>query len=230
MIGYKIINNLSKKFSFAINWQDKTFKTPDEKIKEVNKKIPVLNINCNDISKQNIGVVFKKIFGYSLDINPKKYGGKCVRKPNLNASGIGHVINCPSKKEKGFAYEKLINTKNNEGLLVDFRVPIFKDIIPCVQLRYKSPNPIFIDSLKKIEIKESKEIFSKSELKKIFLFCKRLGMDYGELDILRDKDNNKIYIVDANTTPFGPHGLPRKITKEILKKSSIAFAEMIKNN
>jgi hypothetical protein len=31
-----------------------------------------------------------------------------------------------------------------------------------------------------------------------------MGLDYGELDVLRDADDGRLYVVDVNTTPFGP--------------------------
>jgi hypothetical protein len=31
-----------------------------------------------------------------------------------------------------------------------------------------------------------------------------MGLDFGELDILRDNDDGRIYIVDVNNTPSGP--------------------------
>ncbi|MDQ6770676.1 MAG: hypothetical protein M3Z54_11900, partial [Gemmatimonadota bacterium] len=31
-----------------------------------------------------------------------------------------------------------------------------------------------------------------------------IGMDFGELDVLRDRNSGKIYVVDANNTPAGP--------------------------
>ena len=42
------------------------------------------------------------------------------------------------------------------------------------------------------------------ELKKVCQFCERMGLDYGEVDILRDNTDGRIYIVDANNTPAGP--------------------------
>ena len=44
----------------------------------------------------------------------------------------------------------------------------------------------------------------KDELNKIHRFCAKIGMDYGEVDVLRDRDDGRIYIVDANNTPSGP--------------------------
>ena len=31
-----------------------------------------------------------------------------------------------------------------------------------------------------------------------------LGLDYGEIDVLRDRNEGKIYIVDVNNNPAGP--------------------------
>ena len=63
------------------------------------------------------------------------------------------------------------------------------------------------------------------EKQKISLFCTNLGLEFGSLDILRDMDEGKIYIVDANNTPHGPAKLSRKeaalavqILAEIFKK------------
>jgi hypothetical protein len=44
-------------------------------------------------------------------------------------------------------------------------------------------------------------------------FCQKLGLDYGELDVLRDRIDRQLYIVDANNTPssrllFEPLVLP----------------------
>jgi len=42
-------------------------------------------------------------------------------------------------------------------------------------------------------------------------FCREIGLDYGELDVLRDRKDGQIYIVDANNTPAGP---PNGLTEE----------------
>lgn len=38
-----------------------------------------------------------------------------------------------------------------------------------------------------------------------------MGLDWGELDILRNKDDGRAYIVDVNNTPAGP---PNHLSKE----------------
>jgi len=227
LLGYKITNNPCKLFNLAVGWEDTTFRSPNETLTQINKKKPVLNFGCKDISKTKIGLIFKNVFKYPLSINPKRYHGECVRKSDQNAKKDGRIIKCPVlKKEKEFIYEILIDSQNKKGFLVDMRVPIFKNKIPFVYLRFKSSKERFLDSKNpKVKIAETGKVFSKGEIEKIILFCKKLGLDYGELDVLRNKSNKKIYIVDANTTPFGPHKLPRKITKQALEKLAKAFEE-----
>jgi hypothetical protein len=224
LLGYKMTKNPNSNFDLAFHWKDATYKTQDNIIKSINKKTKVINFKCNDISKDALAKAFKKAFKYSLEINPTKYKGYCVQKSNNNARKDGKLIKCPTKKLPGYSYEKYADSTNKEGFLVDIRTPIFKDQIPFVYLRFKPQNEKFIDSKnQKVTFAETKDIFSEKEVKQIVSFCKNLGFDYGEMDILRDCKNKKIYIVDANTTPFGPHRLPKDVTKKALKRLPETF-------
>jgi hypothetical protein len=50
----------------------------------------------------------------------------------------------------------------------------------------------------------TEEALSADEISNIGKFARSIGLDYGELDVLRDRDDGRIYIVDANKTPTGP--------------------------
>jgi hypothetical protein len=69
-------------------------------------------------------------------------------------------------------------------------------------------------------------VFSHLEIKKINEFCRQIGMDYGELDVLRDKDSGRIYIIDSNNTPWGP---PEKLSKEDTVWVLNEFAKVFKS-
>lgn len=226
--GYKMTNNPNKKVDMFFFWEDTTFREPDNFLKQTNKKFPVININCKDISKKNVGRVFKKIFNYPLSIDPKKFKGYCVEKPDENATGTGEVIKCPIKKVNiKSSYQKLVDSQNKKGILVDMRVPILKGQIPFIYMRFKGSHEKLIGVLSKgIKLESAENVFSKDEITKIILFCKEIGLEYGELDILRDKKNKKIYIVDANPTPFGPHKMPWEISTGAVKKMSKIFEEV----
>lgn len=47
------------------------------------------------------------------------------------------------------------------------------------------------------------DVFSEAEYAKIISFCHKVGMDVGELDILRDPIEDQLYIIDANKTAAG---------------------------
>jgi len=168
----------------------------------------LLNIYCNDISKARVNSVFEDVFGYSLAVDPQTYKGKCVMKANWNALHKGRIIECPAKLHEGdFVYQKLIRNEVKDGLVEDMRVPIFGNKTPFVYLKYRSVENRFVDrkhTNKKATIIEVSKVLSLSELKDIYLFCEAIGLDYGELDILRDREDGRIYIVDANNTPSGP--------------------------
>ena len=36
------------------------------------------------------------------------------------------------------------------------------------------------------------------------LFCREIGLEWGGVDVLRDRNDGKLYIVDANKTDMGP--------------------------
>ncbi|MCF7814070.1 MAG: hypothetical protein K9N09_08180 [Candidatus Cloacimonetes bacterium] len=183
-------------------WKDSTFHESEKKLINHSKWI---NIDCTDISKETISANFKNVFGYDLIINPLKYKGYCVQKNNLNAKHDGKIIKCPvSHPEPDFIYQKLINNKVNDNMIVDIRVPIFKDIIPFVYLKYRNIQTRFLNTNDSAEIKKTTEILSKQEIERIIEFSRLLNMDYGELDVLRDNNDKKIYIVDANHCPSGP--------------------------
>jgi hypothetical protein len=47
-----------------------------------------------------------------------------------------------------------------------------------------------------------------------------MGVDYGELDVLRDVEDGRLYVVDVNDTPSGQ-------TPSIIERSSAAFDALI---
>ncbi len=53
---------------------------------------------------------------------------------------------------------------------------------------------------------------SGQEISNLLQFCQLMGMDYGELDVLRDRQDGRIYVVDANSTPLPPP--PAKVGRQ----------------
>lgn len=236
-LGYRVTTSPKNRFNIAIKWWrafDGNPYSPNtddytNAFKNLNPK-KMLNSQCNDISKQLINSIFDDVFPYSISIDPYSYKGKCVMKSNWNALHEGGIIDCPvQEKQDNVVYQKLICNELDNGYVEDMRVPIFKDVIPFVYMKYRSIDDRFVDrehTAKKAIIANPLDVLTETELNMINVFCGRLGLDYGELDVLRHKDDGNIYIVDANNTPSGPP-CPISIDddRKAIKKIAQAFED-----
>jgi hypothetical protein len=228
VLGYSLTNKPASRAEFVINFEDSTFGRTDDTLRNLSKKYNVINYRCKDISKRNVDNIFEKVFGYSIAVDPTTYTGNAVKKSDINALHDGQVIQCPIDRiDEGYVYQKLINNQLDDEMNVQYRVPIFKNTIPFVFLKYRSITNRFglmPPSNLKIEIAEVHEIFTQQEVDTILTFCQEIGLDLGDLDILRDKDDGRIYIVDANNTPSGPPDAIRKEEAEIaLQRLALIF-------
>lgn len=229
LLGYQIISNSENTKAVPFKYKNSTFFDESE-LGNIPSGKKILNGKNTDISKNKVAEIFGEVFGYSLEVNPLEYNGKIVVKSNLNALHKGEVADGPLEEgelKEGMVYQKEIDNKTEDELVLDYRVPIHGNEIPLVYLKYRPVANRFSNENNFVRLKNTSDIFNDNELKKILYFAGEMGIDYGELDILRDKDN-KIYIVDVNSAPWGPpNGLPLKDQKEalvILKKS---FKELI---
>ena len=202
-LGYKITNDPHSNADLVIYFEDKTKREEDSSLVNLSKKYNIINLNCKDISKQRVDKVFSKVFGYSLLIDPEKFSGKCVMKSDENAKHDGKIIDCPVKRIPGYTYQKIVNNQYGDEVL-DLRTPIFANTIPYVYNKYRSVDDRFSNRNARVFITETTKTFSEKEIELISVFAQKFGLNYGEIDILRDRDSKKIYIVDVNNTPAGP--------------------------
>ncbi|HID96997.1 MAG TPA: hypothetical protein EYP57_02240 [Thermodesulfobacteriaceae bacterium] len=236
-LGYRSTTDPGKNCNFAIRWwlafDGNPFAPEDSfdflrKLKQ--KGVTVLNYNCNDISKEYVNEVFEKVFGYPIAVDPLAHHGKCVMKLNWNALHKGHVIDCPVQEVKNdVVYQKLVNNETDDGLVEDFRVPVFNGSTPFVYRKYRGVKDRLVDrdhTNTKAVIAEVEDVLTGDELEKIHRFCAEIGMDCGEVDVLRDKNDRRIYIVDANNTPSGP---PSPITPKEARIAVMRLAQAFEN-
>lgn len=200
-LGITMTNNPNRAFDRVVRFEDTTFGTDDPLFSELAKKHKVVNIDCTDISKANVEKVLQEVFGYGMRVDPQTHQGECVRKSDKNGVHDGKVIQCPTEPEEGYIYQKLINNQYDNSAM-DLRVPIFNNHIPFILHRYKNILDRF-DVTHHAVMLETHEDLNPEEIKKILLFCRTLGLDCGELDMLRDRDDKRLYIVDVNNTPGG---------------------------
>ena len=230
--GYGMTNDPGKKHIMSFKWRTETYYEVDDTLTQIRQNETVLNIGSLDISKSFVTEKFEEVFGYPLAIDPLTFQGKCLCKSETNALHDGFIVECPiEKKQEGYVYQKLINNEYDDEWLLDIRTPVFLGEIPFVYHNYRHRSNRFKRGRLETEIVETNEVLTIDELEKIKKFCKCIHMDYGELDVLRDRFDGKIYIVDANNTPAGPpKSLPDIHKKKALVRISQAFEKYFLRN
>jgi len=163
-----------------------------------------INANCNDVSKGNVDRQWCTVFGYGAEINPLTYEGLCVVRKNV-AQGIhdARILVHPIKPMPGMFYTKLINTRVGKDLFRDIRLVIIGNEVIAVIIKEKLLANRFnqrVNYTTKYITSKIDEWLSKDEQEKVFEFCVNMGLDYGEIDCLRDEDE-KLYCVDVNNIP-----------------------------
>jgi hypothetical protein len=221
-LGYNVSNKLSGNIEAVVYWEYLTYREEYALMEDIEPNIRVVNLNSRDISKVFVDEVHNRVFGYSTIVNPLEYNGQIVKKNDINAKHDGEILQGPLKEvEDGFIYQKLIDNTHGDNLVMDYRVPIVNKTLDFIYLKYRNQSVRFTNSTQKTDLVGINEVFSDSEIEYIDAFCRKIKLDYGELDILRDKNDGKIYIVDVNNTPQGP---PANISKEDSKKALSAIA------
>ena len=87
---------------------------------------------------------------------------------------------------------------------MDIRIPIVSKALDFVYIKLRSIDERFKNTTVDTKTKNIHEILKEEEIELINEYCFRLKLEYGELDVLRDTKDNKIYVVDVNNTPQGP--------------------------
>lgn len=196
--GYAFTTDLSKA-DISLSFEDQTHTKPSPPP----HGLPALNFDCTDISKSHVSAMFKKAFGYDLAVDPDIYTGKMVSKAEENATHDGKIIEGPTKPEPGQVYQKLIDNRNG-NVVTDLRCCTIGGKVKLLVLKSRPLEKRFANLNTHCEIAEVTEHFTLEELSKVRDFCELMNLDWGSLDILRNADDGKIYIVDVNKTDMGP--------------------------
>ena len=164
----------------------------------------LVNFGCRDISKSGVAGAFERAAGYALAVDPATYTGPIVDKSEINAAHDGHIVEGPFQPQAGRAYQRLVDNTIGGGLVEDLRTTtadgealiVFRKRRPIAR-RFANEN-VSCDCVKPAEV------FSSAELDLIRRFTRELKLDWGGVDVLRDRADGRIYIVDANKTDMGP--------------------------
>ncbi len=113
-----------------------------------------------------------------------------------------HILHTPEASQPGYVYQQVINNEE-ETEVCDIRVPIIGTIPSFCFRKYRSIHERFGHSTRS-GIVPTESVLSPEECRTIERYCQVIGLEFGEMDVLRDRDTGKIYIVDVNKTPDSP--------------------------
>ncbi len=204
-LGWRITNDPDARADIRMRFKDSTVWYADDILASLREKHPVLNARCEDIGKSAVDDAQYRAFGYRARIDPRTHNGACVRKSEENAVHDGALISCPCEPETGYLYQRYIQTAPEGELPVDMRVSVFCGDIALIMKRYHAKDDPFNLTIEE-EMLSLDTALSEDERGRIIRLCGDMGLDYGELDVLRDIHDGKLYVVDVNNTPAGPIG------------------------
>lgn len=189
----------------------------------------IVNFGCSDISKSFIADVFAQAAGYDLAVDPRTYDGPMVEKAEANAAHDGRIILGPMDPIEGKTYQKLIDNEVAGGMVEDLRTCIVGGE-PTVVFRKRRPiERRFLNENAEVLLDQPKLVYSLEELDIIRKFAAGIGLDWGGVDVLRDRHTGKIHIVDANKTDMGPPvalalGGKLRATRRMARAFAMAFS------
>jgi hypothetical protein len=185
----------------------------------------MLNGRCLDISKQRVDEAMQAAFGYRLAVDPRTWSGTCVRKSDRNAAHDGTLLQCPAPAEPGLVYQRVVDNTVAGGLVEDLRAVVVGTDIPLVYVKRRPQRTRFSNVNTAVELAAPEALFSDDERSRILDLSAEMGVDVGEMDILRDRTDGQIHVVDVNRTCYGPpNGLDRDDGRRAVASIAASFA------
>ena len=163
-----------------------------------------LNGGCTDVSKSHVATVFEEVFGYPLSVDPATYTGSMIEKSERNGVHDGRIFEAGEPVRPDCVYQRLVDTTDEEGSAHDLRTLCVSGIPVLVWEKVKPGGERFAIHNRIARLKNPTKVFTPEEIAKIGRFAAKMGLDWGGLDVLRDRADGRIYVVDVNKTDVGP--------------------------
>lgn len=164
----------------------------------------VINAGCQSIAKSHVARVFEQCFGYPLSVDPESWSGPMVEKSEVNGAHDGRIVDGPRPARHGFVYQRVIDNRSGGGLVEDLRCPVIGDRIPLVLRKRRRVENRFCNANTEVDYAETDAVFSPEERAALIRFARAMRLDWGGLDVLRNRADGRIHVVDVNKTDMGP--------------------------
>lgn len=169
--------------------------------------LPVVNGRHLHCSKRNVARHFEQVFGYALQVDPHTYAGPMVRKSDENAAHDGVTVMGPLPADEvalpGQVYQRLVDNSAGPSV-VDIRVSVVRTVQDHSYVKLRPVLDRYSNVNSAAWFAPTSVLLTPDEIAHIDVFCASIGLDFGQLDLCRDNTSGRVYVVDANNTPFGP--------------------------
>lgn len=188
----------------VMQFEDATY-SPNPPPPRLKPGAKLINFGCTDVSKTNVARACAAAFGAPLAVDPKTHVGPAVEKSEINAAHDGRIVHCPTTPQPGRVYQRVIDNRGfDPDLVEDLRTCTVGGKAACVFIKRRPVTRRFVNTNTEVLLRTPEETFSPGELRQITAFTQEIGLDWGGVDVLRDRADGKLYIVDANKTDMGP--------------------------
>lgn len=172
-----------------------------------NARVPILNKQCVDIRKQTLERHHVTAFGYGMQVNPLTHEGFLVIKSDTNAQHDGRIVQGPLPQgtvQDTHVYQRVIRNQDHTLRWLDLRVVWINGVLPHLYLKFKHEDERFTNLTAAVKLAEVSDWLTPGEIEHISSLMELHQTEAAELDVLRDADDGRIYVVDINPTPWGP--------------------------
>jgi hypothetical protein len=183
----------------AFYFEDQTIATPPP-----SGHVRAFNFGVGDVSKSHVARVMEQAFGYPLALDPTTFVGDAVEKGEGNGLHDGRLVRCPTARVVGKSYQRVIKTEGADGWAYDLRTACVAGRPVVVFVKQKPATARFSIQNTSVVVKAPNEVFSTAEIAEIERFCAAMRLDWGGLDVLREHESGRLYVVDVNKTDTGP--------------------------
>ena len=202
--GAKIIADPDRA-DFVFHFDDSTVSPPGQMARANAAGRPIhLNFRCTDVSKTRVANAFEEAFGYALALDPSVGEGPVVEKSEINGAHDGCIVHRPVSPRPDRVYQKLIDNQIQDGIVADLRTPTIGGKPICVFIKERPLDHRFTNENTRVTLHRVEDIYSQAEIESLTRFANALCLDWGGLDVLRDRSDGRLYVVDANKTDMGP--------------------------
>jgi hypothetical protein len=185
-----------------------------------------INFGCADVSKSRVAATFEAVFGYPLAVDPETWEGPAVEKGEANGVHDGAVVRCPRPREPGRVYQRLIDATEG-GEAVDLRTPFVGGRPVVVFVKRRPLGRRFDNFNSAVALARPEDVFSGIEIARLCAFARAMALDWGGLDVLRDRASGRLYVVDVNKTDMPPIRLPWRDKLVAIARLAAAFKRLV---